>query len=107
MLTVDLGNSRLKASRWRRNGGAFERLDGWEGDGGALEGFARWLARERARLAALASVAALEHTERVRALLVEGCERVLVAPPSGLENRCREPERVGVDRLYAAAGATA
>lgn len=107
MLTVDLGNSRLKASRWCARGSSFERRDVWEGEVGALDGFERWLARERATIAALASVAAPARTELVRALLVTRCERLFVAPNSGLENRCRVPERLGADRLYAAAGAAA
>jgi type III pantothenate kinase len=107
MLTVDLGNSRLKASRWRHSGSAFERSDGWEGEDDSLDGFERWLARARPQLAGLTSVAAPERTERVRALLAARSERLLVAPASGLENHCREPERVGADRLYAAAGAAA
>jgi len=105
MLTVDLGNSRLKAGRWRRAGTTFERADGFEDAGDALDRFERWLARAPASAAALASVAAPERTARVRALLANACERVFVAPASGLDNRCREPERVGADRLYAAAGA--
>src|SRR6185503_14975808 len=62
---------------------------------------------ERPALAAMASVAAREPTERVRALLSARCGRLLISPDSGLENRCSEPERVGADRLYAAAGAVA
>lgn len=107
MLTVDLGNSRLKASRWRRNGAAFGRVSAFEGGDDELGAFERWLGTERPALAGLSSVAGRERTERVRGLLASGCERVLIAPPSGLENRCREPERVGLDRLYAAAGAGA
>lgn len=107
VLTVDLGNSRLKACRWEQDGAAFECRARWEGEVVQLEDLGRWLVRHSAPLAALASVATRERTERVRALLGEHCERVLMAPESGLENRCREPERVGADRLYAAAGAVA
>lgn len=107
MLTVDLGNSRLKASRWRRNDAGYERTGGFEGEPDGSGDFERWLGLARARLAALSSVAGPERTERVRALLATGSERVLVAPASGLDNHCRQPERVGLDRLYAAAGAQA
>lgn len=107
MLTVDLGNSRLKACRWSQSDGAYECAARWEDEGAELGGFGEWLARQRAPLAALASVAARERTEHVRVLLAARCERLLLAPDSGLENRCREPERVGADRLYAAAGAAA
>ncbi len=105
MLTVDLGNSRLKASRWRACGASYERREVWEGE--ALEDFDRWLARERVPLAALASVAEPELTKAVRVRLAASCEQVFFEPACGLENRCREPERVGADRLYAAAGAAA
>ncbi len=113
MLTVDLGNSRLKAHHWKRTGESIECVARWEDEEdkrdeeSELAAFGDWLAQERPALAALASVAAHERTERVRALLVARCERLLLAPESGLENRCREPGRVGVDRLYAAAGAAA
>ena len=109
MLTVDLGNSRLKACRWKESGSSFECHARWEGEhtDGELERFGRWLARERTQLAALASVAGPERTERVQTILVASCPRVFVAPDSGLENRCQEPGRVGVDRIYGAAGAAA
>jgi type III pantothenate kinase len=107
VLTVDLGNTRLKACLWERSGATFACAAHWEDESRELSGFERWLASRRPTLAALASVAAPEATERVRALLAARCERVLLGPESGLENRCREPERVGADRLYAAAGAAA
>lgn len=107
MLTVDLGNSRLKAQHWRRIGGAFECAARWEQESAELEAFEDWLERERPALAVLASVSAAARTERVGALLSARCGRLFVAPDSGLVNRCREPERVGADRLYAAAGAVA
>lgn len=105
MLTVDLGNSRLKACLWRRSGASCECEARWEGEAEELEPFEDWLARARAPLAALASVATRAHTERVLALLEAHCERSFLGPDSGLEVRCSEPERVGADRLYAAAGA--
>ena len=107
MLTVDLGNSRLKACRWERSGDRFECVSRWENEADQLGRFELWLAREQLALAALASVAEPRRTERVSALLAERAGRFFLAPDSGLENRCREPERVGADRLYAAAGAAA
>jgi type III pantothenate kinase len=107
VLTVDLGNSRLKACLWSRSDGAFECVARWEPVGDGLDGFERWLAGRELPLAAMASVAASDRTERVRMLLAGRCPHLFVAPDSGLENRCREPERVGADRLYAAAGAAA
>ena len=107
MLTVDLGNTRLKACRWERDGTTFACQARWEDEAAHLAGLGDWLAHHRAPLAALASVAGRERTERVRGLLGAHCERVLANPDSGLENCCREPERVGADRLFAAAGATA
>lgn len=103
MLTVDLGNTRLRACLWRGRASAFECARSFEGD--APEELESWLGHERVARAALASVASAERTERVRVALAAHCERLLVAPESGVENRCREPERVGPDRLYAAAGA--
>jgi len=105
MLTVDLGNSRLKACLWRESGASFECAARWDDESVELERFGGWLERARAPLAALASVAALAQTERVLALLEAHCERAFLGPDCGLEIRCSEPERVGADRLYAAAGA--
>jgi type III pantothenate kinase len=105
MLTVDLGNSRLKALHWRPRAGGFEPESSWDGEQRSLDDFARYVAGLTLEAAALASVAGPELTARVRGLLEERCERVLLQPPCGLENRCRQPERVGADRLYAARGA--
>ena len=105
MLTVDLGNSRLKACLWRRGGASFECVARWEDEAAELGGFEGWLAHRRAPLAALASVGARERTGQVLELLTARCERAFLGPDSGLEIRCTEPDRVGADRLYAAAGA--
>lgn len=107
MLTVDLGNSRLKARLWSRADGAFVCRARWDGTVEELDALERWLAGARASAAALASVAGSDVTARVEAALARAAERVHVAPSPGLENACRAPERVGVDRLYAAAGALA
>jgi type III pantothenate kinase len=108
MLTVDLGNSRLKARLWER---AAEREPicraRWDGALEELEQFERWLAGASVRRAALASVASAAVTARVEQALARAAEHVWSAPAPELENACRAPERVGADRLYAAAGALA
>jgi type III pantothenate kinase len=101
VVALDLGNSRLKAGRWLRRGRTWERVAGFEGE--PSDAFGRWLSEALVEVAALASVAARERTEGVCSWLEQRGIRVVVAPPTGLENLCREPERVGADRLYAAA----
>jgi len=104
MLTVDLGNSRAKLRRWSADGArCTARLD-LAGDD--LAPLAGWFA-ERVELGALSSVAAGERTAALRRALAPFVVELVLAPPSGLENRCRPPESVGQDRLYAAAGAAA
>lgn len=105
MLTVDLGNSRLKAWSWERGARGWEGAEACSAASGELTGFAEWLSRTSPGPAALASVAEEERTVRVAALLQGAGWTVFQGPPPGLENRCREPGRVGADRLYAAAGA--
>jgi type III pantothenate kinase len=105
MLTVDLGNTRLKACRWTHTERAWTLGEAWSGGHGELADFATWLARAASTSAALSSVAGAERTAEVVALLECAGAACWNAPPAGLENRCREPERVGADRLYAAAGA--
>jgi len=109
-LTLDLGNSRCKLRRWRIARGSapelcasdelattsalVERLENWLGTAGELSG------------AALASVAAPD-LERALAGVLErrlGARFACAADP-GLEIACREPMRVGRDRLFAARGA--
>jgi pantothenate kinase type III len=107
MLTVDLGNSRLKAQRWERSSAGFEPGARYVGDPLDLAPFARWLGRGVALPCALSSVAGRERTEPVRAALEASGVALRIAPETGLTNRCREPEQVGLDRLYAAAGARA
>lgn len=105
MLTVDLGNTRLKACRWGRRAVGFACTDSWSGAHALLGEFEQWLGRSAAAAIALASVAEHEPTERVQTLLAASGARLFTHPDPGLENRCRQPERVGPDRLYAAAGA--
>ncbi len=109
-LTLDLGNSRCKLRRWRvalgrapelcasdelaSTGALAGRLETWLEGAGELAG------------AALVSVAAPE-LEAALARLLEARfgARFLGALDAGLESACREPARVGRDRLFAARGA--
>jgi len=104
MLTVDLGNSRLKACRWSPEGEPVP-LGSWEGTWEQQEAFESWLREAPPRFAALSSVGRPERAEELAAGLRARGVRVVLHPEPGVENRCREPERVGKDRLYAAAGA--
>src|SRR5262245_27873547 len=70
MLTVDLGNSRLKACLWRAAPDDLpECLARLELPGESLTEFGRWLEPLRPRAAALSSVGSHELTARVCALL--------------------------------------
>lgn len=102
--TLDLGNTRLKACRWRPSGAGWESSDAWSGSHRELDGFRVWLVRELPRAAALASVAGDQVTGAVWELLLAAGVQPS-RPQPGLENRCREPARVGQDRLFAAVGA--
>ncbi|HEX6885453.1 MAG TPA: type III pantothenate kinase [Planctomycetota bacterium] len=109
MLTVDLGNSRLKALLWgptlRSSTEPPAPAGSFEGESSDLDPFARWLEPLRGRPGALSSVASTARSEAVQRALEAAGVRLHVAPDSGLENRCRPPEGVGTDRLYAAAAA--
>lgn len=102
LLTVDLGNSRLKACAWdaRAHVQASFVLEGAD-----LAAFEAWLRGHPVRRAALSSVASPVTTGAVRELLARCVPTLLVAPVAPLENHCRRPETVGPDRLYAALGA--
>jgi type III pantothenate kinase len=101
VLTVDLGNSRLKACLWEGGGVQARHV----GDAADLALFTAWLLENRAPRVGLASVAGLARTEELARLLARFIPGVERAPQSSLENLCRSPERVGEDRLYAALGA--
>lgn len=107
LLTVDLGNSRLKACCWAPSGGGFECVERWDANALDLAGFEGWLKGRPATVAAFSSVGSAESTARVGAMVAARAARFFLEPDSGLTNRCREPERVGSDRLHAAAGAAA
>jgi len=107
-LTIDLGNSRLKAARFAVGRGEPEVTDALELplDERLESDLAAWLGGlapcAGGFLATVAGPAAGEAVQRAaRATL----GAPLAEPDAGLENRCREPERVGVDRLFAARAA--
>jgi type III pantothenate kinase len=104
--TLDLGNSRWKLRGWSDEaraaalrldlaGTAEERLR-------ELEGFLAERTGTRASFA-VSAVIAPELEREVETCLARHGEVLELEP--GLENRCREPERVGRDRLYAARAA--
>lgn len=99
LLTVDLGNSRLKACLWGDAGVLARHAS--EGDD--LAGLERWLAGRSALRIGLSSVASDERTARVGATLAR--HGTVLVPEPLVANLCRSPERVGRDRLHAAAGA--
>ncbi|MEM7307731.1 MAG: type III pantothenate kinase [Planctomycetota bacterium] len=126
LLTADLGNSRLKlrAFRAREDGPAevvgaadLRRDPGWLDEARAwLEaavrpagpsGAAGRGATGRIDRAALSSVASAPDAVELADVLAGFADELLRAPDAGLENRCREPNAVGRDRLYAARGALA
>jgi type III pantothenate kinase len=108
VLTVDLGNSRAKVRLWALGPRAPDCRERADFEGTDLEReLGSWLAARRVEQAVLSSVAGSERTERVRALLRAQSGELIDAPPPGLRNLCRSPERVGRDRLYAARGALA
>jgi len=117
-ITVDLGNSSLKVRAWRtdpsRTGpGAFERLRGVEltADAARLgERLGGCLSEWRSDLdesleSALASVGGVGLEAQVGEALARFTDVAHLVPDPGLENRCRVPELVGRDRLWAARGA--
>lgn len=105
LLTVDLGNTRAKLRWWGAldGGSPLAALDLMAGDAGSAE-LARALARWRPARVALSSVASPATTGAWRARLTEAAGAPL-EEPLGIANRCRSPERVGRDRLFAALGA--
>lgn len=113
ILTLDLGNSSCKVRSWRIEAGSAPEcvdrveLDGEEGRAGRMGRLLdQWLeVRERPLAAAFSSVADTALSERIREVVAPRAEHVLVAPDSGVVNRCRHPETTGSDRLYAARGA--
>ncbi|GIW41252.1 MAG: type III pantothenate kinase [Candidatus Binatia bacterium] len=104
VLTVDVGNSRVKLRLWGARAAAdlpvrgVERrlgklLDGWREEGLSPDA------------ALLTSVATPERTRAIVRVLGDFCRSVVLDPEPPLENRYERPEEVGRDRLYAASGA--
>jgi type III pantothenate kinase len=100
LLTGDLGNSRCKLRLWSadRTRLAAKDFDSRAGIGAEV---AAWLAgMPRADAFAVCGVASVELEEELLRTLGSA-----VRPDPGLRVECREPERVGRDRLFAARGA--
>jgi pantothenate kinase type III len=109
-LTLDLGNSRCKLRRWRLHGASAPELAGSDdlaSDAGLAQAFEAWLAHAGEWSgAALSSVAGVELEGALAAVLERRLGTLFrAALDPGLEIACREPERVGRDRLFAARGA--
>jgi len=109
-LTLDLGNSRCKLRRWAVASGSPPQLaasDELASTSALAERFEVWLAGAgELSGAALASVAAPELERALVGILERRLgERFASAADPGLEIACREPSRVGRDRLFAARGA--
>jgi type III pantothenate kinase len=118
-LTVDLGNSLCKLRAWRLPDAPSElpeligRIDldtCAETLEEAVRAWVTGLTRDAGEVAraAICSVAAAERTARTAEALIGALGArvpVAVSLDSGLENRCRTPETVGPDRLFAARGA--
>ncbi|HED65991.1 MAG TPA: type III pantothenate kinase [Planctomycetes bacterium] len=113
-VTVDAGNSRIKARAWS---GAVDAAGVPRPVGGLVTGgelpqilsaVDRWLrGLEEPFEAALISVGPSAARAELERLLRERAARLVQRPDPGLEVRCSVPERVGVDRLWAARGAVA
>jgi type III pantothenate kinase len=109
-LTADLGNSALKLVVWERgaDGRARVRERARLAVEDGLTARARtWLATQHGLAgAALSSVGARELEAALSSALHELLEGRVAAPPDwGGRSDCREPGRVGQDRLFAARGA--
>ena len=109
VLTADLGNSRLKLRLFRCAEGAgavLESAVNFDRGPKLCDATRSWLDSEGALdQAGLSSVAGEEDAARIATLLESASSELRVAPEAGLEIRCREPQTVGRDRLYAARGA--
>lgn len=115
-LTVDLGNSRVKAVAWRPPGlaGMVRPAARFVLELGAAAEPARWIERfaelsllPPARVA-LSNVASPELGRKVAGALRAAFGAVLEDPPAhGLELDVEQPHSVGQDRLFAARGAAA
>lgn len=115
LLTVDLGNTSAKLRLWdgaedRRPECLAERTAPARTSGAALaEALASLVSgAPPGTVGALSSVAGPELEARVVNTLADALgDGWLGAPPAGVLNRCRDPETVGSDRLFAARGAAA
>ncbi len=117
-VTVDLGNSRLKLRAWTRaaSDAAFERVRSVDLDGDpehVAERVRAWIEQLRGEAdgndhaieASVSCVASPSREAHVLAALDAVCDVVHAKPDAALEIRCRVPDLVGRDRLWAARGA--
>jgi len=106
-LTIDLGNSRLKACVFEGERPEPSRQIDLATDDEFVTQLARWLEASRLPQRALVcSVAWLEAEDQVRDYLAAKLGLDAVATPdSGLKLDVRQPETVGADRLFAARAA--
>ncbi len=103
-LTVDLGNTRCKVRVWE--GGRCQARGDFEGLARLPERVGSWLAGNGAiEWAFVSSVASPQLAERVIGVVRSLVRTLCEAPDPGLENLCRVPSQVGLDRLYGARGA--
>lgn len=108
VVTLDLGNSRLKLRRWRVRVGAAPELAESATIPSGSEHVAQVLAAiqgEPDRLALSSVAAAAVEAELVRGLSARFGARFSAHPAPPLELDVRAPERVGRDRVFAALGA--
>jgi type III pantothenate kinase len=108
LLTVDVGNSRVKLRGWSRGSKAPIAAGEFASDLGVGEPIAAWLGSAPAfEAAALCSVAGADLEEEI-ARAIRGrmpAARLDLAPDPRLSIDCRDPGRVGRDRLFAARAA--
>lgn len=100
LLTGDLGNSRCKLRLWSADRTRLAAMD-FDSRAGIGAEVSAWLAEiPRAEAFALCSVASLALEQELLGALDPA-----IRPDPGLRVDCREPEKVGRDRLFAARGA--
>ncbi len=109
-LTVDLGNSQCKLRQWTEAGEAWSGARSaavFESNQDLAQAVNAFLAETPAiQFAALSSVGAWDVEEALRDVLRHALgQGFREAVESGLDNRCRQPETVGCDRLFSARGA--
>jgi type III pantothenate kinase len=109
LLTIDLGNSRLKARCWLARAGSRTELEASFEEGGDAAGVAaldEWLAaRESIGRGGLSAVGSKEIERALLERLRARCADFVEGLESGVELRVRTPDTMGSDRSFAARGA--